>query len=77
MNSKEAKAAAKKTGCTLIDQDIALAELNQILRGPDWTNGELTDGRQFADFSLGQRLSAVAVIGTRKQLDQLKVELAL
>jgi hypothetical protein len=77
MRSNEFKAAAQRTGCTLIDQNIALSDLNQMLIDKDSSNEQDTKDRLFADFLLGQQLRVVAVIGTKHQLEQLKFELAL
>jgi hypothetical protein len=71
MNTSEAKAAAQKAGCTLIEQHITLVELNQMLHGSDPACEASTRGRLFADFSLSSKLSFVLAIGTASSLRQL------
>lgn len=74
MNTSEAKAAAQKAGCTLIEQDITLAELNQLLLASDPSCEKPTRGRLFADFSLGSKLGFVLAIGTASSLRQLHLK---
>jgi hypothetical protein len=74
VNTSEAKAAAQKTGCTLIEQNITLVELNQMLQGSDPSCEASTRGRLFADFSLGSKLGFVLAIGTASSLRQLHLK---
>lgn len=74
MNSSDAKAAAQATGCSLIDQNITLAELNQILLAADSSCEESNPGQLFADFSLGSKLGVVLAIGTASNLRKLHLK---
>ena len=73
MNSTEAKAAAQRTGCTLVDQEITLAQLNQILLTADSPCEMRPGGQLFADFTLGCKLGFVLAIGTASDLRQLHI----
>ena len=75
MNISDAKAAAKSTGCKLIDQNITLTELNQILLAPDPSCEKFTGERLFADFSLGRKLNIVLVVGTQQCLRDLHLKI--
>lgn len=68
MNPAEAKAAAQSAGCTLVDQNITLTELNQILVSANPSCENQMAGRLFADFALGSKLGAVLAIGTARNL---------
>lgn len=74
MNHSDAKTAALITGCTLIDQNITLAELNHLLLTSDTSCEEATHGRLYADFSLGSKLGFVMAIGTASGLQQLHLK---
>ncbi len=71
MNPAEAKSAAQSAGCTLVDQNITLTELNQLLLNDNPSCEDQIYGRLFADFALGSKLGAVLAIGTAKNLRQL------
>jgi hypothetical protein len=77
MGHLDPQTTAERTGCKIILKGLTLQALNQLLHSNHSSENSDYAPPLFADFSLGQRLSAVAVIGTRDQLNQLKLELAL
>lgn len=76
MGHLDPQTAVERTGCKILSHGLTLHALNQLLRSTPSNEDSGYEPPLFADFSLGQRLCAVAVIGTREQLEKLKLELA-
>jgi len=78
MDRVDAHTAAEQTGCKIIPSGLTLRALTQLLQSAGMSeDDDDVKTHLFADFTLGQRLEAIAVIGTRAQLNQLKLELEL